>query len=79
MRVTSNLRKPRPGVCHRCGWRGLVGKVSRRDRRFSVVAHDYARLCEDCTTVVVQGGTTARVDHGAGHVKMTVVKDSDVA
>jgi hypothetical protein len=81
MRVTSSVQKQRPGVCHRCGWRGSVGKVHRRDRRFAMSANDYARLCDDCITVVFHGGSSARVVHGSGHghVKLTVVGDRDVA
>jgi hypothetical protein len=72
--------KQRPGVCHRCGWKSLVGKVHRRDRRYAVTPNDYARLCDDCITVVFHGGTPDRAAaQGAGHVKLTVVHDRDVA
>jgi len=40
----------RHGVCHRCGWRGEVAKVSRRDRRRANSETTYGRLCEECST-----------------------------
>jgi hypothetical protein len=42
-------------------------------------ANDYARLCDDCITVVFHGGSSARVARGNGHVKLTVLRDRDVA
>lgn len=40
--------KQRPGVCHRCGWKGLVSKVSRRQRKQLRTGHTFGRLCRDC-------------------------------
>jgi hypothetical protein len=76
----STGRKQRPGVCHRCGWMANVGKITRRDRRYAVTPNDYARLCDDCITVVFHGGTPERAaSQGNGHVKLTVVQNREVA
>lgn len=44
------LRGPRPGVCHRCGWRGCVSHVVDRRRSLFTIGHSFGRLCEDCAT-----------------------------
>ena len=41
-------RKQRYGTCHRCGWRGSVVRVTRRDRKRSLGDRTFTRLCEDC-------------------------------
>jgi hypothetical protein len=79
MRDKGILRKQRHGVCHRCGWRGNVGKVLRRDRRRLVSSNSYGRLCEECVAVVFHGQSTLRDVRGIGHVRLTVVQDRDVA
>jgi Zn finger protein HypA/HybF involved in hydrogenase expression len=38
----------RYGVCHRCGWRGEVAKIRRRDRRSLQSEIAYSRLCPEC-------------------------------
>jgi hypothetical protein len=45
----------RQGVCHRCGWRGSVGKIRRRYRRQLKPLVDFGRLCDDCVTTVLNG------------------------
>lgn len=42
------LRGQRQGVCHRCGWTGIVGTVHRHDRKRLHVGHQFGRLCRDC-------------------------------
>jgi hypothetical protein len=79
MRDNGILRKQRPGVCHRCGWRGNVGKVLRRDRRYLVSGNSYGRLCEDCVAMLFHGQSAVADSHGMGHVRLTVVQDRDVA
>lgn len=44
----------RHGVCHRCGWRGEVAKVRRRDRRRSNSETAYGRLCQECSTELLR-------------------------
>ncbi len=38
----------RYGTCHRCGWKGSVARVKRRDRKLLNIGHDYGRMCEEC-------------------------------
>jgi hypothetical protein len=47
------LRAPRSGVCHRCGWRGMVSRVVDRPRRFRTLAQGYGRLCIDCAADLI--------------------------
>ncbi len=42
------LQKHSSGVCHRCGWRGPVVKVGRRDRTLLHTSKGCRRLCDDC-------------------------------
>ena len=42
------LRGQRQGVCHRCGWTGIVGVVSRSLRKSMGTGRSYGRLCRDC-------------------------------
>jgi hypothetical protein len=42
------LRGQRQGVCHRCGWPGIVGEVRHHDRRRLQSGHSYGRLCREC-------------------------------
>ncbi len=51
--------KHRPGVCHRCGWKGPVVRVSRRLRRELHTGHTYGRLCDDCVAELVAEPTAA--------------------
>ena len=46
------LRGPRPGICHRCGWRSIVGKVRRYGLRATSCGSAYARLCDECISDV---------------------------
>jgi hypothetical protein len=48
--VIGKLRGPRPGVCHRCGWRGNVSHVVDRRRSLFTIGHSFGRLCEECAT-----------------------------
>jgi hypothetical protein len=50
---TVRLFKGRFGVCHRCGWSGLVGKVGRRDSGRITSGAANGRLCHECATDLV--------------------------
>lgn len=41
------------GVCHRCGWRGMVTSVSARNREALGTGREYGRLCEECVTTLL--------------------------
>ena len=45
---SGQLRRHRPGVCHRCGWRGLVSKLTRADRRRLKIGRTFGRICDEC-------------------------------
>jgi hypothetical protein len=51
------LRMPRHGTCHRCGWKGMVGKVGWRDRRraASPIPFAFGWLCDECADEVIGG------------------------
>lgn len=42
-----------PGVCHRCGWRMLVARIGRRERKMLMTGWLYGRLCHDCVSDLV--------------------------
>ena len=44
----NDTRKSRNGTCHRCGWRGQVAKLNRRERRALPDDRNFTRLCDDC-------------------------------
>jgi hypothetical protein len=57
-------RGQRQGVCHRCGWRGIVGKLERRDREILKSAQHYGRLCQECVSDVFQTAPSPqKVEH----------------
>ncbi len=66
-------------MCHRCGWKGVVGRVSRRDRKHMQSGHAYGRLCQECVADLVREASVARTTKGSGPVRLTVVRDRDVA
>jgi hypothetical protein len=37
-----------PGVCHRCGWKTLVARIGRRERKLLMTGWLYGRLCHEC-------------------------------
>ena len=43
-----DARSGRPGSCHRCGWSGMLQKVSRRARVRPGQAKAPKWLCNDC-------------------------------
>jgi hypothetical protein len=61
------LRRRRLGVCHRCGWTGLVSRVGREDRRRIGMGRALGRLCDDCFVDLLaapsaEGGATTAPD-----------------
>jgi hypothetical protein len=66
-------------VCHRCGWKGVVGRVRRRERKHMQSGRAYGRLCQECVADLVRAGSAARTPQGSGLVRLTVVRDRDVA
>jgi hypothetical protein len=46
---TDMFRHAHHGVCHRCGWRGAVAKVRRRDRKMLQTGRSFGYLCRECT------------------------------
>jgi hypothetical protein len=47
------LRRTRHGVCHRCGWRGMVGKPAGPLRRVTGRRLSLRRLCPECAQALV--------------------------
>lgn len=72
-----NLGRKRPGVCHRCGWRGSVGKLHWRSRRALKADRSFDRLCWHCATELVSGYTAATDTRE--HAVLRVVSDRVVA
>jgi hypothetical protein len=75
----SNLRKRRTGVCHRCGWRGYVGKVRRRDSRCIQSGNANGRLYDECAAALLHGEAAVSNPDESRHVRLTVVRKKDVA
>jgi hypothetical protein len=46
-------RRTRSGVCHRCGWRGSVTKVTRSDRRHMQIGRSFGRVCAECLELLL--------------------------
>ena len=78
MRDRNVVRRRGYGVCHRCGWRGNVGKVRRRDRKYMLSGRSFGRLCDECVVVLLQGHPSRQHPQKVGS-RLTVVKDRDVA
>jgi hypothetical protein len=72
------LRVPRHGTCHRCGWKGTVGKIGWRDRRRAASPIPFGRLCEECAAELISGKSTLP---GAGTARtgQRSMDDKDVA
>lgn len=45
--------RSRRGVCHRCGWKGSVTKLARRERA-RLGTKEFGRLCSDCVGDLVR-------------------------
>ena len=57
----------------------MVGKVRRGDRKYLASGRAFGRLCDECVTDLFHGQTALRDGPGLGHVKLTVVRNRDVA
>jgi hypothetical protein len=57
----------------------MVGKIRRGDRKYLPSGRAFGRLCDECVTDLFHGQTALRHNPGVGHVKLTVVRDRDVA
>jgi hypothetical protein len=63
------LRGQRQGVCHRCGWTGMVGAVRGRDRRVLKTGHLFGRLCQECVTDICGAQPAFRSTHAIAAVR----------
>jgi hypothetical protein len=63
------LRGRRHGVCHRCGWPGMVGVVRRRDRRILKTGHRFGRLCQECVNDIIRAQPVFQSTHSVAAVK----------
>ena len=57
----------------------MVGKVRRSDRKYLASGRAFGRLCDECVTSLFHGQTALRDNPEVGHVKLTVVRNRDVA
>jgi hypothetical protein len=63
------LRGQRQGVCHRCGWAGMVGEIHVRERRILRTGHRFGRLCEECVGDVLRAQPVFRSTYSIAAVK----------
>jgi hypothetical protein len=63
------LRGQRQGVCHRCGWAGIVGTVHGRDRRILRTGYRFGRLCQECVNDIVRARPGFPSTHAVAAVK----------
>jgi hypothetical protein len=63
------LRGQRQGVCHRCGWPGIVGEVRGRDRRTLKTGRRFGRLCQECVNDIVRAQPVFRSTYSVAAVK----------
>ena len=57
----------------------MVGKVRRGDRKYLASGRAFGRLCDECVADLFHGQAALRDPLGVGHVKLTIVRDRDVA
>jgi hypothetical protein len=68
------LRGQRQGVCHRCGWTGMVGVVRRHDRKILKTGHQFGRLCQECVADICRAQPVYRSTNSVAAVKAGRVK-----
>jgi len=66
----SPVPKRRPGVCHRCGWRGLVSRVGWADGRRMKTGRAFGRLCDECYAFLL-GTRPSGDDHVSGKERIS--------
>jgi hypothetical protein len=71
--------KQRQGICHRCGWTGLVNKVGRRERKRLHSGRRFGRLCDECVNDLLRRESGRRGAGETGKAKLKAVRDRDVA
>ncbi len=67
------------GVCHRCGWRGSVLKVTRRKRRRHHLEGSFSRLCRECLTDLLRSAALEREGRPDGGSNLRSIHDRHVA
>jgi hypothetical protein len=72
-------RKAHQGVCHRCGWRGAVVKVRRRDRKLMKTGRAFGRLCHECTEELLHIRKTSEPARAAGQGNLKSARHRRVA
>ena len=65
------IRGRRYGACHRCGWKGPVGRVSRQARNRLQSGREFGRLCDDCVDELLRPGTASELAPKMGRLKST--------
>jgi hypothetical protein len=68
------LRGQRQGVCHRCGWTGMVGEVHGHDRRSLRTGHRFGRLCQECVIDIRQAQPVFRSTYSIAAVKAARIR-----
>jgi len=68
-----------PGVCHRCGWKGNVLRIRRKDRRVLGSGRDYGRLCDDCYRDILAGRAGDTAKGGAPPARLKAFRGRHVA
>jgi hypothetical protein len=69
----------RRGVCHRCGWRGSVAKVGRRNRALLRTDRACGRLCDECVEDLLADRGRSPGERAPGPGRSNVSGDLDVA
>jgi hypothetical protein len=72
---TAKLRGQRQGVCHRCGWTGMVGVVRGRNRRVLQTGHRFGRLCQECVTDICRTHPVFQSTHSTSAVKAGRIRE----
>jgi hypothetical protein len=68
------LRGQRQGVCHRCGWTGIVGEVRGHGRRLLKTGHRFGRLCQECVADICRAQPVFRSTLSIAAVKASQVR-----
>ncbi len=75
----TNGYRARHGTCHRCGWRGMVSTVRRRERKHLPSGQSYARMCDDCLQALNEPPVDADPEIAPAPITLRVVKHRVVA